>query len=217
MDAGKIFVGRKAELEQFKEILKDPKGQAVLVVGQAGMGKTWLVNEMTEIAENHPDLKCGWVRYEVTRTDSVDSTMSLMMDNAFEAAGTEPGSFDRVPERKKQWLALFKTIVPKGGEIAELINSLRRDPTRNTREQFLGRLRLISKRMPDKGRAIFVIDPEKYMQADSDQSWAIVVKELPEKIKFVFVQRPEDVLVDSETFGDLTNVVSIPEKSLDVL
>ena len=33
MDAGKIFVGRKAEIEQFKEVLKDLKGQAVLVVG----------------------------------------------------------------------------------------------------------------------------------------------------------------------------------------
>ncbi len=33
----KIFVGRKDELEQFGKVLKDPKGQAVLVVGQAGM------------------------------------------------------------------------------------------------------------------------------------------------------------------------------------
>ncbi len=103
MAEGKIFVGRKAELEQFKEVLKNPKGQAVLVVGQAGMGKTWLVNKMAEIAENHPKLKCGWVRYEVTPTDSVDSTMALMMDNAFEAASTEPGSFDKVPQRIQQW------------------------------------------------------------------------------------------------------------------
>ena len=36
MSGGKIFVGRKAELEQFKKVLEDPKGQAVLVVGQAG-------------------------------------------------------------------------------------------------------------------------------------------------------------------------------------
>jgi len=36
MAEGKIFVGRKDELEQFKEVLKkNPKGQAVLVVGQA--------------------------------------------------------------------------------------------------------------------------------------------------------------------------------------
>jgi len=36
MSAEKIFVGRKAELEWFKEILKNPKGQAVLVVCQSG-------------------------------------------------------------------------------------------------------------------------------------------------------------------------------------
>ncbi len=47
----KIFVGRKDELEQFGKVLEDPKGQAVIVVGQAGMGKTWLVNKMAEVAD----------------------------------------------------------------------------------------------------------------------------------------------------------------------
>jgi len=217
MAKGEIFVGRKEELEAFAKVLERPEGEAVLVVGQAGMGKTWLVNRMARLAEEHPDLKCGWVRYEVTPTDSVDSTMAIMMDNAFEAARTEPGSFDNVPQRRKQWIALLKTVVPKGGEIAELIESLRRNPAKNTREQFLERLGLISKRMPENGRAVFIIDPEKYMQKDSDQSWAIVVKELPEKVKLVFPQRPEDVLVGSETLDVLDNVVCIPDKDLDVL
>ncbi|NVL91278.1 MAG: tetratricopeptide repeat protein [Desulfobacterales bacterium] len=208
----RIFVGRKAELEQFGKVLEDPKGQAVLVVGQAGMGKTWLINKMAEVTENHPELKCGWVRYEVTPTNSVDSTMELMMDNAFEAARTEPGSFDDVPQRKKQWLALLNVI-----NIGDLVMSLRREPAKNTREQFLERLSLISKRMPKNGRAVFIIDPEKYMQEKSDQSWAIVVKELPEKIKFVFAQRPEDVLVGSETFEVLDNVVRIPGERIGVL
>ena len=79
MAEGKIFVGRKAELEKFKEVLKNPKGQAVLVIGQAGMGKTWLVNKMTEIAENHPELKCGWVRYEPTSNDSVDALSAMRL------------------------------------------------------------------------------------------------------------------------------------------
>lgn len=94
MTTEKIFVGRKAELEQFKKVLRKPEGQAVVVMGQRGMGKTWLVNKMAQIGENHPELKCGWVRYEVTPTDSVDSIMALMMDNAFEAAQLEEGSFD---------------------------------------------------------------------------------------------------------------------------
>jgi tetratricopeptide (TPR) repeat protein/energy-coupling factor transporter ATP-binding protein EcfA2 len=230
MAADRIFVGRQKELEQFKKALKDPRGQAVLVVGQTGMGKTWLVNKMAELAENHPELKCGWVRYEVTPTDSVDSTMALMMDNAFEAATTKPGSFDKVPERKRQWLALLKLakLIPAGkwvgkalGDkmetLVELWRSLQRNPARNTRDQFLERLGLISRRMPASGRAIFIIDPEKYMQKESDQSWAIVVKSLPEKIKFVFAQRPEDVLVDSDVFDGLNNVVQIPGKDLDVL
>ncbi|MHC4693097.1 MAG: AAA family ATPase [Planctomycetota bacterium] len=49
----RIFVGRKKELEQFAKVLEDPKGQAVLVVGQAGMGKTWLVNKMAEVDEKN--------------------------------------------------------------------------------------------------------------------------------------------------------------------
>ncbi|MHC4173150.1 MAG: AAA family ATPase [Planctomycetota bacterium] len=163
MAEGKIFVGRKAELEQFKKVLKNPQGQAVLVLGQAGMGKTWLVNEIAEIAENHPELKCGWVRYEVTPTDSVDSTIALMMDNAFEAAQVTEGSFDGTERRTQQWKALLNII-----KIGDLVMSLKRDPAKNTREQFLERLELISKQMPKNGRAIFVIDPEKYMQKDSD-------------------------------------------------
>lgn len=212
MPEKRIFVGRKNELEQFLKVLEDQRGQAILVVGQAGMGKTWLINKMAELTGNHPTLKCGCVRYEVTPTDSVDSTMSLMMDNAYDAAQVTERSFDATERRLEQWRSFLNVF-----NIGDLAMSLRRDPTRNTRDQFLERLRLVSKRMPENGRAVFLIDPEKYMQKESDQSWAIVVKELPEKIKFVFAQRPEDVLVESDTFDGLGNVLRIPKKNLDVL
>jgi hypothetical protein len=38
MAAERIFVGRTQELEQFKKVLENPQGQAVLVVGQ-GKGR----------------------------------------------------------------------------------------------------------------------------------------------------------------------------------
>ena len=82
MAEGKIFVGREAEIGQFTNALEEPRGQAIVVVGQAGMGKTWLINKMAEIAENHPDLRCGCVRYAVTKEDSVDSRLAIMMDGA---------------------------------------------------------------------------------------------------------------------------------------
>lgn len=212
MTADKIFVGRKAELAQFTKVLEDLQGQAVLVVGNRGMGKTWLINKMAELAENHPDFNCNWVRYEVTPTDSVDSTMAMIMDNAFEAAQVAEKSLDSSPRRLQQWKALLNVI-----KIGDLVMSLRRDPSKNSRDQFLERLQLISKRMPENGRAIFIIDPEKYMQKDCDQSWAIVVKELPDKIKLVFAQRTEDVLVESTIFADLDNISHIPEKRLGIL
>ncbi len=217
MEQQRIFVGRKPELEQFKALLADPRGQAVVVVGQAGMGKTWLLDRMMLLAQDHRDFKCGCVRYEVTPTDSVDMTMSLMMDNAFEAAQTQEGSFDKTDRRRAQWTALLKAMVPTGRNLAWLIQSLRRDPQRHTRDQFLERLRLISKCMPENGRALFVIDPEKKMADGSADSWRLVVRELPEKVMFVFAQRPEDALVTNNAFMALDNVARIPQERLGVL
>ena len=223
MDRQKIFVGRSNELRQFEEVMRDPRGQAIVVVGQPGMGKTWLVDKMADCAAKHPELKCGSVRYEVVKTDSVDSRLEIMMDDAFEAA-SNPGKFLGSDDRgKKQWLALLKgaEVIPVVGKatkaIIELAKSLRRDSGKDTRQQFINKMKLISRKMPDKGRAIFIIDPEKYMQADSDAAWAIVVDQLPEKIKLVFAQRPEDVLVNSDTFSVLGNVKYIPEDRLDIL
>ena len=68
-----IFVGRRDELKRFGDVLASPKGQAVLVVGPQGMGKTLLVNRMARIAQTHPDLACDHVRFEVTDTDEPDA------------------------------------------------------------------------------------------------------------------------------------------------
>ncbi len=217
MGEQRIFVGRQAELDRFREILEDPRGQAVVVVGQAGMGKTWLIDRMAQLATQHPTLKCASVRYEVTPTDSPDSTMALMMDNAFEAAQTSEGSFDMTDRRRAQWMALLKAIIPKGREMAELLASLRRDPQKHTREQFLERLRLISKRMGPDGRALFVVDPEKLMCPGCADSWRLVARELPEKVKFLFAQRPEDELINSSDFMALENILRLPAEPLGVL
>jgi tetratricopeptide (TPR) repeat protein len=226
MIADKIFVGRKAELEQFKKVLEDPRGQAILVVGHRGMGKTWLINKMAELAQNHPNLKCGCVRYEVTPTDSVGSTMALMMDDAYEAGRSLKEGIKITGRNKEMWKALFAAaqVLPVVGskvkgikELGELILSLHREPARDTRAQFLGALNHMSKRMKDEARAILIIDPEKYMQEKSASDWRIVVKQLPPKVKLIFAQRTEDELVKSKAFMALENVKLIPENHLGQL
>lgn len=219
MSGGRIFVGRKAELAQFKKVIEDPRGQAVLVVGHRGMGKTWLINRMAELAESHPNLKCGCVRYEVTPTDSVASTMALMMDDAYEAGRSLREGLKITDKNKEMWKALFAAaqVLPVIGskvkgvkELGELILSLHREPARDTRAQFLNVLNHMSKRVKDNARAILIIDPEKYMQEKSASDWRIVVKQLPAKVILIFAQRTEDELVKDKLFRALENVTLIP-------
>ncbi len=174
------------------------------------MGKTSLVNEMAALARVLPPLKCGTVRYEVIQEDTVASTLALMIDHAFEAANLKEGSLVPTDRRLGQWKALLDVV-----KIGDLVMSLRRDPARNTRDQFLERIKLVSEKMPDNARVVFVVDPEKYMRPGSDEAWAIVVRGLPSKVKFVFAQRPDGMLMSSESFRSLRNVTRIDVAELD--
>lgn len=207
-----IFVNREKELAKFGEVLEKPEGQAILLVGQAAMGKSCLMDEMGKIALNHTKLRCGWIKYRVAKTDSVDTTMTLMMNEAFDAAKLEEGSFEATDRRLEQWRSLLNII-----GIGDLVMSLRPDSKGDTRTQFLERLERISKKMPENGRAIFAIDPHIHMPKGSDQAWAIVIEDLPDKIKFVFAQRPEDEIAKGEAFKGLTNVIHIPDEPLDII
>jgi tetratricopeptide (TPR) repeat protein len=217
------FVGRHAELRQWDEILRDPLGQAILIIGPPGIGKSSLLDKMFEIAEGHPDVTCGAVRYDVTPTDSPDAIMELMMDQAFDAATSGPGSFDLTEQRRAQWRALLKVakIIPAFGDTAEaitdLVLSLKRDPRRNTREQFLARLRMVSRRMSKDGRAVFIVDPEKSLMDESADSWRLITQELPPKIKLIFAQRSDDCLAVNSDFNSLSNVISLPRTYLNSL
>lgn len=206
------FVGRHAEMKRFDKLLRCPKGQAILVVGQQGMGKTMLLERMAQHAIGHPDLKCGYVRYEVTPTDEVDKTMELMLDHAYDTADVTPGILAGTPQRKKQWRAFWKAL--GFGNLADLVSSLKRNPQQIPRDQLLMLLKTISRSMPENARALFFIDPEKRMQAESDQAWTILMRGLPSKIKLVFAQRPEDVLAQSEVVHECRRVVRLPENSL---
>lgn len=204
------FVGRESELERFLDVLAEPFGRAILVVGQPMMGKTVLINRMAEIAEHCRDLACGVVHYEVTPTDNVGLIMELMTDNAFEAAKVKERSLDPTRRRLKQWEAILSVL-----GLDKLVMSLGGEREQNVRDRLLKILQLISLRMPDNGRAIFIIDPEKHMQPGSDEAWAIVVRKLPKQIKLIFAQRPDDILVKSHTFCQLENVTRIPVGILD--
>ena len=203
------FVGRQDEIAQFEQVLADPAGQAILVAGQAGMGKTWLVNKLTEIAENHPQLECRTTRFEVTPDDAVTATLELILEYAKDAAEAEAGFLEVTDQGRKQLRALLG-LVPKGDKLAELVSVLRREVKGHLRVQFLDVLRALSQRIPDNSRAIFIIDPEKLMHSDSADTWRLITRDLPPKILFIFAQRLSDALISNRAYTALPNVHRIP-------
>jgi tetratricopeptide (TPR) repeat protein len=217
MPHGRVFVGRKRELEQFNKMLVSPVGQAVVVIGPSGMGKSWLIDKMAEVAQEHPDLLCGTIRYELTSNDRVDTVMERMMNDAFDARHIAKGLFVGTDHRCNQWYALLEAVVPKGEKISKLLKSFERNMQRPTREEFIDRLRVVSKKMARNGRAVFLMDPLEYLHRKCGEEWAIVVRQLPEKVKLVFAQRPNDVLVNYPKFFRCPNVVTIPDGKLEKL
>ncbi len=218
-----IFVGRKAELKQLEKALQDPLGQGILVVGNRGMGKTWLIDECAKRTEE----KHNWwsIRYDITPSDDVNRVMIDIMNDAADAIDSLRNKARKLISKNKQKLAalfgaggLIPLVGPSVKALADLIISLsERAKTGNVRAQFLEVLTALSENLAKKRRMIFVIDPEKTMPDKSADAWRIIVRDLPERIKFVFAQRPEDELAKSRSFRGLDKVIRIPRKRLGTL
>ena len=229
MSGDKIFVGRKAELEQFKKVLEDPRGQAILVVGQAGMGKSMLANEVVRQAEQGVlgektlKIKCWSVSYHIAPTDDVNKTMEQIILEAIDAASPFKKKLGMTGQAKDKWRALFgaSELVPFLGKkvkvFGDLLLSWGHQKAGNTRTRFIEALAKLSDCMSDEKRAIFIIDPEKWMPKESDHTWRLVVSDLPDRIKLIFPQRPDDALVISDEFCLMKKVMRVPSDELDVL
>jgi len=55
------------------------------------------------------------------------------------------------------------------------------------------------------------------MAPDCDQDWALIIRRLPERIKLVFAQRPDDALASGDSLNGIPNVIRIPESDLQEL
>ncbi len=208
------FVGRQQELAAFHHLLTDDTGCAVVIVGQQGMGKTTLANELVFRAEAHFN-QCFCLRYSIIQQDTADAIMERMLEEAFAGAEVE-GSFSTSPKRQSQWAALLK-VLPKGKEILGLFQALKQQPGRPVRERLLAALQQVSAKLKANQRLLFVIDPDEYMQPGSAGAWAALVHDLPERILLIFPQRPGDELAQHGKFMKLENVVRLPADELEHL
>lgn len=222
--AKRIFVGRQQELKEFEEALRKPEGQAILVVGQAGMGKSWLIEEMVARAESgtlfqcEPGPECWAMSYEIRPTDSVNRIVEQIVTDACEAAQPIRQKLGMTGDKKDKWRALFgaaglmPVLGPKFKQLGDLLLSCSRAPIRDTRDAFVKAMRKMSECLLEGQRVLFIVDPDKTMPVGSDHLWRSVIQELPDRIKLIFAQRPSDVLVNNLEFCSLPNVVLLPRQ-----
>ena len=215
----RTFVGRKQELDQWSNLLTSPstEGQAVVVVGKYGMGKTWLLDQMIRNAQKNDALRCFAARYTMAPGESPGMILRVILEDMFQSARYEAGSLETEGKRFEQWIDLYRKLglfTKHTNSDFHLLEQLRFDGRKNIFEQFTLRLKLFSDLMPDQGRLLFAIDPELDTLSTKVELWAQVAKNLPPKVFFLFAQRYKDSLAVNDEFRLLHNVHFFP--SLDL-
>jgi len=209
------FVGRKQELDQWLELLTEPaaQGQAVVIVGKYGMGKTRLLEQMIQTARMHKSLQCFAARYIMGPGESPGMILRIILDDMFQAARYAAGTLNGNGKRFEQWLYLYRELGMFQNHTErdfQFLEQLRFDSRKNIFDQFTTRLELLSDALPAHGRLLVAIDPELDTLATRVELWTQVVKNLPPKIFFLFAQRFKDSLAINEEFQAQKNVHFIP-------
>jgi len=215
----RTFVGREQELDQWSKLLAGTSdaGQAVVVVGKYGMGKTWLLDQMVRRAQDNKSLQCFAARYVMGPGESPGMILRAILEDMFQAARYEAGSLEAEGKRFEQWSRIYRRLNLFSNHTESdfrLLEQLRFNNRKNIFEQFTNRLKLLSHLMPDQGRLLFAVDPELDTLTARVELWTHVVKNLPPKVFFLFAQRHKDSLAINEDFRSLDNVFFIPSLEL---
>ena len=212
------FVGRTQELDQWSKLFSGTTaGQAVVAVGKYGMGKTWLLDQMIQKAQENQSFQCFSARYVMGPGESPGMILRAILEDMFQAARYESGSLESEGKRFEQWIRIYRQLNLFSKHTANdfhLLEQLRFNNRKNIFEQFTNRLALFSDLMPDHCRLLFAVDPELDTLATRVELWTHVVQHLPPKVFFLFAQRYKDSLAINEKFQSQGNVHFIPPLDL---
>ena len=155
------------ELTRFHEVLASPKGQAIVIVGPEGSGKSSLLRAMVMRGKKVEKFYCDGKIHHVGPNDNPNKVL--------------------------------RDIVPsyKGGlAFLELENILR--SLSNSVEEYGG-----------LHRRVVGVDAHTTQLVELKKLWLEIIPQLPDKVKFIFTQRPNGILATNKQFMGLPNVVRI--------
>lgn len=155
------------ELAQFQEVLANPTGQAIVIVGPEGSGKSTLLTEMVLRSEKDEKLHTDCKIYRVGPRDRPNDVIGEI------GRGT-------------------------GGPLTYLIA-----------RDILERLSSAVEEFGDIHRRVIGVDAKPTQPATFMKWWLDIIPNLPEKVKFIFTQRPDGILATNKQFMALPNVVRI--------
>ena len=184
----KRIIGREKELEQFAKVLEEPKGQAVVIVGEAGSGKSALLEEMLKGAKASKVWKCDTRGFLVRPKPPVTELIRNI----------------------GEWRL--------GNDMGKVREAMGEGRVSYTPQNFKKILEASLRGSEDDVRVVIGIDLDVNIgNRHRIDNWTDIVGNIPEKVKVIITQRPDDVLVKSKMFMDLPSVVRIPEGVLEAV
>lgn len=203
-----LFVGRHDEINQFVTWVSGNSNEsptrASLVIGSAGIGKSTLLRKFQEICQAHNPAEPWYAQLVAMNVN--ESPSALLERILIEAYSILKGTFVRIGPSDDQIKAGLLKVVPKVGELLTLLIG---DKKRPGWERFVVYLEAISKALEKvNGRFVVMIDPERTMQASHCDEWFSVARRIPESIRLIIAQRPDDVIASDHEFS--SSFISIP-------
>jgi len=194
--AGFTFVGREAQVAAFRQMLERPEGEALLVAGAEGCGKSHLLRQLRHEAERvgrHVVLHCclGHLLDADLRQYAILSSVAAAHEPAALHAGGMPS--ERGPAGR---------LVPNP---REFFGHLLGEDHRPVSEKLLGLLSVASGHLAPESRLVLLLDLGR---AQSGNAFPVeyLTRRLPENVKLVIAAG-----VVPEGLADLRNAAIVPE------
>jgi len=196
-DYDKIFVGREKELTDFETLIRSVDGQVLIVVGDKGIGKSYLLERLQYEAMN--EYECFTIFHKFYASTEPKDHVKVLLNDIYDRTGIlfKHGNFIQNAVKIIPWV---------GQSLSEALGA----PTGSDTYKFTLFLRRVSDHIEGEDQRLLVlVDPrdemEKKEHLETFREIIDTVKETP-RIKVVIAQRPHDVIITCKEIMDQDHV-----------
>lgn len=206
------FVGRGDEIKRLNSFVFDKvAGGILLLVGREGMGKSRLVKQYYNNLGHSSRSKVGKLLFKVAEHWSPEVYFTNLL------VEVSKGKF--LWGSRKEWADLVGNIPEVGPFLKMLLSPKTVEPAP---DKFFKVLKSVARGLGEGERLVVFLDPDKYLKPESLSVFRYFRDSIPNSVKFIIPQRPEDVLFSDAEFCsnqavDILELQEIAENDRDEL